>query len=98
MRLGGVMADDGARLRRGDCKLGWDGAAGARVDAGGTKLLFKGPGSLESTALTRQLGGGFLDGGGGVHVGHGGVEREERLTAGTRLLVKQGCGADRSMR
>ena len=70
MRLGGVMADDGARLRRGDCKLGWDGAAGAWVDAGGTALLFKGPGSLESTTLTRRLGGGDGHGGDGIWLGY----------------------------
>jgi len=64
------MANGGARLRRGDCELGWDGASGARVDAGGMALLFKGPGSLESMALTRRLRGGDGHSGDGVRLGH----------------------------
>jgi len=57
-------------LRRGDCELGRDGAAGARVDAGGTTLPFKGPGILESMALTRWLGGGDGHDGDGVRLGY----------------------------
>ena len=66
VRLGEAMANGGARLRRGDYEQGWDGAVSGWVDAGGTTLLFKGSGSLESTALTRRLEGGDGHSGDGV--------------------------------
>ena len=53
---------------------------------------------MDSKAMEGSVGGAESGGGGVVCVGHSGEEREERLTAGTRLSVKQGCGADQSVK
>jgi len=47
---------------------------------------------LNGKAMEGSVGGAESGSGDGVRVGHGGEEREERMTAGTRLSATEGAG------